>query len=94
MVEMDPMMQWTVGIMAGGTTATAVKAGGATLRAASSMSTGGLGNPVVSTGELIMSVVFSVLSFVIPMIAGVLVLMLMFFLARAIYRRRLVQNRA
>lgn len=50
--DMSPFLQWSLAVIAGGGFAAAVQGGTTLLRATSSATTGGLGNPVVSTGEL------------------------------------------
>ena len=50
--DLSPLLQWTLGIVAGGGTAGVVQTGTVVVRAGSTASTGGAGNPVVATGEL------------------------------------------
>lgn len=50
--DLSPLLQWTLGIVAGGGTAAVVQTGTVAVRAGSTASTAGLGNPVVATGEL------------------------------------------
>ena len=50
--DLSPLLQWTLGIVAGGGTAAAVQSGTVAIRAGSSTTTGGVGNPVVATSEL------------------------------------------
>jgi len=49
--NLDPVVTWSLAIIAGGGTATAIKGAGATGRLASTATTGGLANPVVATLE-------------------------------------------
>ena len=46
-------LRWILGLIAGGSAAGVVQGGTTLLRATSSATTGGLGNPVVSTGEVV-----------------------------------------
>ena len=48
---LDPVFTWTLALIAGGGTATAIKGAAAGGRMASTLSTGGLANPVVATVE-------------------------------------------
>lgn len=77
MTDMSPLITWALAIIAGGGTATAVKGATASTRLGSSVSTAGLGNPVVATVETAGAVGMSVLSFVAPLIAGILALLLL-----------------
>ena len=51
--EMDPLVRWSVVAISGGGVAGLIKLGTVGLRATSTVTTGGLGNPVVSTIEWI-----------------------------------------
>jgi len=68
--------------IAGGGTAGVINAGTATIRATSSLFTGGLGNFVVSTLELIAAFALSILAFLLPMFAAVLGVILAIILFR------------
>jgi len=48
---MDPWLQWLLGVIAGGGAAGAVQAATVVTRAASTVTTGGLGNPIVASVE-------------------------------------------
>jgi len=74
---MSPLLQWTLAIIAGGGIAATVQTLTGVTRAASTVSTGGIGNPAVSTAELGGSLTLSLMSIFIPVIAGILVLGLM-----------------
>jgi hypothetical protein len=50
--DLDPLLKWSLAIIAGGGTAALVQANTVAARLASSATTGGVGNPVVSTAEL------------------------------------------
>lgn len=81
-VEMDPLIKWTMAVIAGGGTAGLIKGATATTRVASSTTTGGLGNPVVATVETGGSLVLSVLAIFIPIIAGVVAVLILIYLIR------------
>lgn len=70
MGDVSPLITWSLAIIAGGGTAAAVKGATASSRLTSSVTTAGLGNPVVSTVETGGAVVMSALSFIAPVIAG------------------------
>ena len=67
--DVSPLMQWTMAIIAGGGAAAAVQATTVVTRGASSVGTGGLGNPIVATAELGGSLFMSVLSVFLPLLA-------------------------
>ncbi|WP_411031804.1 DUF4126 domain-containing protein [Spongiimicrobium sp. 3-5] len=75
--NMDPVVTWSLAIIAGGGTATAIKGAGATSRLASTATTGGLANPLVSTMETGTAVVVSTASIFAPMLAALLVIIIL-----------------
>lgn len=84
--NLDPVVTWALAIIAGGGTATAIKGAGATTRLTSTATTGGLGNPIVSTVETGAAAVVTVASIFAPMLAAVLVIIILFIIFR-IYRK-------
>jgi hypothetical protein len=75
--DLDPVITWSLAIIAGGGTATAIKGANATGRLASSATTGGLANPVVSTLETGTAVAVSTASILVPPIAAILVIIIL-----------------
>lgn len=71
--ELNPCLKWCMAGVVGGGAAGVTKATTTVLRSVSSVTTGGLGNNVVSTVENACSTVFSIFAFVIPIIAFVVV---------------------
>ena len=65
----SPMLQWSLAVIAGGGLAGTVQVGTVATRAFSTMSTGGLANPVVSTAEAGACVVCTVLAVFLPLLA-------------------------
>ncbi|WP_276165950.1 DUF4126 domain-containing protein [Zobellia alginiliquefaciens] len=84
--DLDPVVTWSLAIIAGGGTATAIKGAGATSRLASTATTGGLANPVVSTVETGTAVVVTTASIFAPVLAVILVIIILVFIFR-IYRK-------
>lgn len=82
LTDVSPLLQWTLGIIVGGGTAGIVKVGASAARLTSSATTGGLGNSVVATSENAMSVIMSVLAFLIPVITAFVVILIIFYLIR------------
>lgn len=70
--DMNPLLKWSVGVIAGGGSAGIVKFGFNAIRAGSSVTTAGIANPIVSTVEWIGSLLMSILAVFLPVIAAVL----------------------
>lgn len=64
--DISPFLKWALAIIAGGCVSAIVQGGTVALRAASSGATGGLANLVVSTIELVGSVVVTVFAILLP----------------------------
>lgn len=73
MLHLDPMITWTLAIIAGGGTAAAISTTTAATRAASSVKTAGLGNSLVSTAETATASFLSVIAIFFPIIAFIFV---------------------
>jgi len=84
--NLDPVVTWSLAIIAGGGTATAIKGASAAGRLTSTATTGGLANPLVSTVETGTAVAMSVASIFAPMLAAVLVIIILTIIFR-IYRK-------
>lgn len=83
---LDPVVTWSLAIIAGGGTATAIKGASATSRLASTATTGGLGNPVISTLETGTATVVTLASILAPVL-GVLLVILILIVIFVIYRK-------
>ncbi len=89
--NLDPVVTWSLAIIAGGGTATTIKGASATSRLASTASTGGLGNPIISLAETGTAIVVTIAAIFIPILAGflvVLILFIIFWIYRKIRSRR------
>lgn len=85
---LDPMLKWTLAVIAGGGIAGAIQALTVGTRQASALTTGGLGNPLVSTLEMGGSLVLSLVSLILPWLAaGAVILLLIVALRRLVWRR-------
>jgi hypothetical protein len=73
-VELDPLLRWSLAIIAGGGSAAIVQGGTVASRLASTTTTGGLANFVIATFEILAGLVFSVMSIAVPVLAMVLLL--------------------
>lgn len=83
---LDPVVTWSLAIIAGGGTATAIKGAAAGGRMASTLSTGGLANPAVATIETGTATVMSLASLLAPVVAAILVIVVLIFVFR-FYRK-------
>lgn len=73
MTNLPPVVKWSTAIIAGGGVAGITQAMTALLRAKSTVVTGGLGNPVLSTLELVGALLIAVLALSAPFVAIALI---------------------
>jgi len=78
--DVSPLLQWSLAIIAGGGVAGTIQASSVILRGTSTVTTGGIANPIVSTFELIASIVGTILALVLPIIAISLILLFIIYL--------------
>jgi hypothetical protein len=72
--EVDPWLRWPMAIIAGGGAAGGLHAGKAIARGMSTVSTAGLANPILSTGELLASLTVAGTALVVPVLVLVVLL--------------------
>ena len=94
MTDLPPMAKWMAAVIAGGGTASLTQGVTTILRAKSTVVTGGLGNPVIATGELGGSVLLSLLALAAPLTAVAVVILLLWLAFRLIRRQRRGTQRA
>lgn len=90
MIDLPPMVKWTTAVIAGGGAAGLTEGVTSLLRAKFTLMTGGLGNHLLSTGELAAALTVSILALISPLAALALVALLVGFalrLARRLLRR-------
>jgi len=75
--NLDPVFTWSLAIIAGGGTATAIKSAGASGRLVSNATTGGLASPVVSTVETGTAAVVTAASLFFPIVAAIFVIIIL-----------------
>ncbi|MDM1756359.1 MULTISPECIES: DUF4126 domain-containing protein [unclassified Acinetobacter] len=80
--EMSPFASWAAAIIVGGGTASAVQLSTVAVRGLSTATTGGIANPVVSTGEWISALVVSILSFLVPILVVIVGIIAMIWVVR------------
>jgi hypothetical protein len=88
--ELDPLLHWSLAVIAGGGSAGIVQGGTVVTRAASTVTTGGLANFVVTTLETVAGFFFSIMSIVLPLLASVLLLVAigcMYYVGRQVVRK-------
>lgn len=88
--DLPPLLRWSIALIAGGGAAGLTQVASTVVRAKSAAATGGLGNPVVATGELGGAVVLSAMALLFPVLALLLVAFVVWFV---IARRRRVAER-
>jgi hypothetical protein len=94
--DVPPMVKWTAAIVAGGGVAGLTQGVTALLRVKSTVFTGGVGNVVLSTAELVGAILVSLLALVAPLAAlGVVIFFLWLGtrLIRHLFRRERPVNR-
>ncbi len=90
--DLPPLVKWTTAIVAGGGAAALTQSLSSLLRLKSTLTTGGLANPVVATGELGGSLLLSALALLLPLVGLAAVMLVLMWVVRRIWRgRRVVQ---
>lgn len=79
------LLKWVLGFLIGGGSAGIIQTGTALLRLASTKTTAGFGNPIVSTAEHIASIGTSLGAIFIPVICGILMLIFLVYLVGKIF---------
>ena len=87
MIHMDPLLKWTLAIIAGGGTAAIFHGSTALVRGASTALTGGLGNPAVATAELGIAAGLSILAIVLPLLSIIVICAVFIFMIRKGFRK-------
>ncbi len=83
--DMSPFLKWGLAVIVGGGVAGTIQGFTSITRLVSTATTGGLGNPVVSTAEAGGSVIMSILALTLPIVAVIAVVVIIFFALRKIY---------
>ncbi len=86
MADIPPAIMWPVAIIGGGGIAGLTKASSAVVRAKSGLTTAGLANPIVSTGETAGALGVAVAAIVVPLLCLLLVAVMLVWLARRTMR--------
>lgn len=75
----NELLRWVSGFIVGGGASAAIQGGSVVMRALSSTSTAGLGNPVVATGENVAAVGISVGSILLPIVVAIIAITLIIY---------------
>jgi hypothetical protein len=86
-MDAPPMVKWTAAVIAGGGIAGLTQGMTGILRAHSTVLTGGLGNPIIATAELVGAALISFLALAAPTIAIALVVVFLIVALRLVRRR-------
>ena len=78
----EPIIQWTIAIVAGGGVAATIQSATVAIRGLSSTFTFGLGNSAVATGENVASVALTLIAILIPFLSALFVLLIVALLLR------------
>jgi hypothetical protein len=81
-MDISPLLKWTLAIIAGGGAAAIVQGVTVTLRTKSSALTAGMGNVLVSSVELVGSIATALLAIIVPILCLVLIALLCIFVIR------------
>ncbi len=84
---LPPLVKWALAIIAGSGTSGIVQTGTTVTRAASTTTTGGLANPVVSTVEAGSSFGLSILAILVPLLAGAISIVLLLWLSSKLFKK-------
>lgn len=86
MPDMPGWLKWSSALIAGGGSAGVIQGGTVLTRTLSGATTGGLGNFVVSTGELIGAIVLAMLAILVPIVAALVVMILIMAIVKQLMR--------
>jgi|SRR5699024_1613072 len=88
--DMEPLLTWSIAIIAGGSTASVSQITTASIKGTSTIATGGIGNIFISLGEGIIAVVMSLVSIMVPFLALFFVILLFIIFVFVLIRVRKV----
>jgi len=88
LVETDPFVQWSLSIIIGGGVSGTIQIGTVSIRALSTMTTGGIANPLISTAEAGACAVCTILAILLPLLALIFSLIALVFSVKFILNRK------
>lgn len=86
--DVSPMLKWSLALIAGGGAAGTVQVATTLVRGTSSATTGGLGNPIVSTGELAAASGITLLAVIAPILIILVLFLITFWVVKRFVKRR------
>lgn len=86
--DMSPLLQWSLAVVGGGGVAATVQAATTAARGLSSLTTFGFGNPIVATFEAGGALLMSLAAVLVPLVAGVTVVVSIVILATWLVTRK------
>ena len=87
LTDVDPFLKWSLAVIGGGGVAGIVSGATTVMRGASTITTGGLANPIFSTVEAVVSFAVAALAIVLPLVALAVVFLVLYFLAKKLFGR-------
>jgi len=90
--DMSPFLKWSSAIIAGGGISALVQGGTVALRAKSAGTTGGITNPLVSTGELAGSTLLTICAIVLPILGLVIVVWICYLFVTKVVKSPFIRN--
>ena len=87
MTSLPPVLVWGIAVIGGGGAAGVLHGATSLLRLKSTALSGGLANPVLSTGELVGAVVTSAIALLVPVVCAVLLLLVMVWVVRQRFQK-------
>jgi len=89
MTDISTFLKWTIALIAGGGMAGTIQTGTALLRGMSTVSSGGTTNNLISTAELVGSVMTTFLSLLVPILTFIVVVLVALWIMVKLKHRRL-----
>ncbi|WP_420792870.1 DUF4126 domain-containing protein [Lentisphaera profundi] len=86
--EMSPLFKWSLALIAGGGAAATVQAVTTVVRGTSTVTTGGIGNPLVAAGELAGATGVTLLAIFVPIAAVILVMAALIYLGFRVMKKK------
>jgi hypothetical protein len=87
LTDVDPFLKWSLAIIGGGGVAGIVSGATALMRGASTITTGGIANPIFSTFESGVALVVAALAIVLPLVALGVAILTVYFLGKKLFGR-------
>lgn len=87
-LDISPFFRWTLAIIAGGGAAGVVQASTMLIRAASSAITAGLGNFFISTIELLLSLIISLLAIFLPVLSLIFLILILYKISTTVWKKK------